>query len=261
MMAPHTPLFDIQNLKVEVEGREILKDFTLKINRGEVHALMGRNGSGKTTLSNTLMGHPKYKVTAGSMRLEGEEISGLSPDERAKRRLFLCFQYPVAIPGVTVSNFLRTSLKAVRGQEIDPKDFRKIIKQEIQALGIPESFMTRSMNDGFSGGEKKRLETLQMRLLQPKVAILDEADSGLDVDALRAVAKSVDGMRGPDRGILVITHYQRLLDYITPDYVHILMDGRIVKSGTKELALEVENKGYDWIQTGKNNDATTTLTR
>lgn len=227
-------------------GTPILKGINLKIMPGEVHALMGRNGSGKTTLSHTLMGHPSYEVTSGDIKMNGQSLNDLPPDERAKRRLFLGFQYPTAIPGVTVANFLRASLKAVRGEEIPVKEMRKLIKSEIEALQIPESFMSRFLNDGFSGGEKKRLETLQMRLLQPKMAILDETDSGLDVDALRLVSQQIESLRAPDRGILLITHYQRMLNYIKPDHVHILMNGEIVQSGGPELALKVEDIGYDW---------------
>jgi Fe-S cluster assembly ATP-binding protein len=239
-------LFEVKNLKVQVDETLILKGINLKIMPGEVHALMGRNGSGKTTLSHTLMGHPAYEVIDGEVILSGELINDLEPDERAKRRLFLGFQYPTSIPGVTVANFLRASLKAVRGDEVPVKEMRKLIKAEIEALQIPEDFMNRFLNDGFSGGEKKRLETLQMRLLQPKMAILDETDSGLDVDALRLVSQQIESLRAPDRGILLITHYQRMLNYIKPDFVHILMNGEIVQSGGPELALKVEDIGYDW---------------
>ncbi len=244
-----TAIFEIQDLHVSVEGKPVLKGLTLEISPGEVHALMGRNGCGKTTLSHTIMGHPKYEITSGRILLSGEDLAGLSPDERARKRLFLAFQYPVGVPGVTVANFLRSSLKAVRGAEVPPNEVRKLIKKELVALGIPESFMTRSLNDGFSGGEKKRLETLQMRLLQPKMAILDEADSGLDIDALRTVSENIDSLRSLERGILLITHYQRMLNYIRPDFVHVLMDGRIVKSGGPELAQLLEEKGYDWVAT------------
>jgi Fe-S cluster assembly ATP-binding protein len=241
-----TPLFEVRDLKVRVGETLILKGINLKVMPGEVHALMGRNGSGKTTLSHTLMGHPSYEIESGEILLNGELLNELEPDERAKRRLFLGFQYPTAIPGVTVANFLRASLKAVRGDEVPVKEMRKLIKSEIEALQIPEEFMSRFLNDGFSGGEKKRLETLQMRLLQPKMAILDETDSGLDVDALRLVSQQIESLRAPDRGILLITHYQRMLNYIKPDKVHILMNGEIVQSGGPELALKVEEIGYDW---------------
>jgi len=241
-----TPLFEVRDLKVRVGETLILKGINLKVMPGEVHALMGRNGSGKTTLSHTLMGHPAYEIESGEILLNGELLNDLEPDERAKRRLFLGFQYPTAIPGVTVANFLRASLKAVRGDEVPVKEMRKLIKSEIESLQIPEEFMSRFLNDGFSGGEKKRLETLQMRLLQPKMAILDETDSGLDVDALRLVSQQIESLRAPDRGILLITHYQRMLNYIKPDKVHILMNGEIVQSGGPELALKVEEIGYDW---------------
>lgn len=247
-MSKSQVLFEIRDLKVSVEGKEVLKGISLTVNRGEVHALMGRNGSGKTTLSHTLMGHPKYAVTGGQILLDGEDIASLSADERAKRGLFLCFQYPVAIPGVTVANFLRTAIRSVRGDQVPSKDVRSLIKKEAQALGIPDSFMTRSLNEGFSGGEKKKLETLQMRLLKPKMSILDETDSGLDIDALKLVSQNVDGLRSSDNGILLITHYQRMLNYIKPDQVHVLMDGRIVKSGQADLALALEERGYDWLE-------------
>ena len=240
--------FVIDDLHVSVEGREVIKGLSLTIKGGEVHAIMGRNGAGKTTLSHTLMGHPKYVVTSGRILLNGEDITALTADERARKRIFLAFQYPVAIPGVTVANFLRASLRAVRGAELPAKEVRKTILKEAENLGVPESFMTRSLNDGFSGGEKKRLETLQMRLLQPSVAILDETDSGLDIDALKKISENIQNYRSPDRGILLITHYQRMLDYIKPDYVHVLLDGQIVKTGDSSLALELESKGYDWIQ-------------
>ena len=208
------PLFEIENLHVEIEGKKIISGLNLSVPHGEVHALMGRNGSGKTTLSHVIMGNPQYKVTQGDIRLKGESILSLSPDERAKKRIFLAFQYPTAIPGVTVANFLRSSIRAVRGDEVPPKEVRKTIRQELEKLEIPESFMTRFLNEGFSGGEKKRLETLQLRLLNPEFAILDETDSGLDVDALKKVAERIESIRSPERSILLITHYQKMLDYI-----------------------------------------------
>jgi Fe-S cluster assembly ATP-binding protein len=242
-------LLEIKNLHVEVEGKQILKGVNLQINRGETHVIMGRNGSGKTTLSNTIMGHPRYRVTQGAILLDGEDITGLSPDERARKRIFLGFQYPVAVPGVTVSNFLRTAVKAVRGDEVPAREFRTLVKKECADLQVPESFMSRFLNEGFSGGEKKRLETLQLRLLQPKLAILDETDSGLDIDALRTVAESIAKLKSSERGILLITHYQRMLNYIKPDHVHVFMDGRILESGGAELALQLEEKGYEaWAQ-------------
>ena len=241
------PLLEIRDLWVTVEGKQVLKGLNLEIGVGETHAIMGRNGSGKTTLSHTIMGHPKYEVTSGHIFLDGEDISELSPFERARKRIFLAFQYPVTIPGVTVANFLRTAIKAVRGDEVAPKDFRKLVRSELQALNIPESFMTRALNDGFSGGEKKRLETLQMRLLQPRFAILDETDSGLDIDALKDVSDRINTLRDQTRSFLLITHYQRMLNYIKPDFVHVFFDGQIVKTGGAELAHELETRGYDWI--------------
>jgi len=240
-------LLEIKNLKVEVEGKEVLHGVNLVINAGEVHAIMGKNGSGKTTLSNTIMGHPKYKVTQGDILLNGKSILEMQPDERARARLFLAFQYPVAIPGVTVAQFLRSSILSVRKGEIAPKDVRKLIKEEMTKLDIPESFMIRSLNEGFSGGEKKRLETLQMQLLKPSMTILDETDSGLDIDSLRRVSESVQALRANDRGILLITHYQRMLGYVKPDFVHVFIDGKIVKSGGADLALELEERGYEWL--------------
>lgn len=242
------PLFEIRDLHVSVEGKEVLKGVNLVVRRGEVHAVMGRNGTGKTTLSYTLMGHPKYEVTSGSIWLEGEEITRLKPEERARKRLFLAFQYPVAIPGVSVASFLRASMKSVRGAEVDPSKIRSLIKEELRHLSIPESFMTRSLNEGFSGGEKKRLETLQLRLLQPKMAVLDETDSGLDIDALRIVSENLQTFRNSERGMLVITHYQRMLNYIKPDVVHVFGSGRVLESGGPELALKLEERGYDWVE-------------
>jgi Fe-S cluster assembly ATP-binding protein len=243
----NAPLLEIRDLTVEVEGKEVLHGVSLIIRAGEVHAIMGKNGSGKTTLSNTVMGHPRYKVTGGEILMNGESLQGLTPDERAKRRLFLAFQYPVAVPGVTVAQFLRAAILSVRAGEVQPRDVRKLIKQEMAALDIPDSFMTRFLNEGFSGGEKKRLETLQLRLLQPKMMILDETDSGLDIDSLRRVSESIDSQRGGGKGILLITHYQRMLSYVKPDFVHVFIDGKIVKSGGANLALELEERGYEWL--------------
>jgi Fe-S cluster assembly ATP-binding protein len=248
MSLPNTPLFQIKDLHVEVDGKKVLQGVNLTVNRGEVHAIMGRNGTGKTTLSYTLMGHPKYTVTQGSIILEGEDITNLKPEERARKRLFLAFQYPVAVPGVSVASFLRASLKAVRLTEVEPKNFRALIKTELKSLGIPEAFMTRSLNEGFSGGEKKRLETLQLRLLEPKMAVLDETDSGLDIDALKSVAENLDNYRSPERGILLITHYQRMLNYIKPDFVHVFGSGRVLQSGGPELAHKLESQGYEWVE-------------
>ena len=237
-------LLQIEDLHVAVEGKEILEGLTLTVNAGEVHALMGPNGSGKSTLSFCLMGHPKYQVTAGRMLYRGEDIAALSPDARAKRGMFLAFQYPTAIPGVTITNFLRAAMRGVRGQDVPVKEFRQTVKTHLKALGIPDAFMNRYVNDGFSGGEKKRLEILQMAVLNPALAVLDETDSGLDIDALKTVAGGINALRTPQRGILLITHYQRLLNYITPDAVHVLVEGRVVRSGGAELALELESKGY-----------------
>ena len=242
------PLLEVKDLHVEVEGKEILKGLSLAIHRGEVHALMGPNGSGKSTLSNTLMGHPKYHVVGGAIAYKGEDLAGLKANERAQAGMFLAFQYPTAIPGVTVTNFLRTVLKAIRGKEIPVKDFRKELKEKMELLDMKDSFAGRYVNDGFSGGEKKRLEILQMALIQPQLAILDETDSGLDIDALKVVADDINRLRSPEIGMLVITHYQRLLNYVQPDFVHVLIEGKIERSGGKELALELESKGYDWLE-------------
>ena len=244
------PLLVIEDLHVAVEGKEILKGLTLAVNAGEVHALMGPNGSGKSTLSFCLMGHPKYAVTGGRIRYRGEELDGLSPDARAKRGMFLAFQYPTAIPGVTIVNFLRAALRGVRGGDVPVKEFRQTVKTHLKALGIPDAFVNRYVNDGFSGGEKKRLEILQMAVLNPALAVLDETDSGLDIDALKTVAAGINALRTPERGILLITHYQRLLNYIRPDRVHVLVDGRMARSGGAELALELEAKGYEGFRDG-----------
>ena len=239
------PLFVVNNLHVSVDGKPILKGLSLAVSAGEVHALMGPNGSGKSTLSFCLMGHPKYEVTAGRILYQGEDISALSPDKRAQRGIFLEFQYPIAIPGVTIANFLRAAIRGVRGADVPVKEFRQMVKTQLKTLGIPDTFMNRYVNDGFSGGEKKRLEILQMAVLNPALAVLDETDSGLDIDALKTVAAGINALRGPQRGILLITHYQRLLNYVKPDRVHVLVDGRLVRSGGPELALELEAKGYE----------------
>ena len=238
-------LLKVDGLHVAVEGKEILKGLTLTVNAGEVHALMGPNGSGKSTLSFCLMGHPKYEITGGRILYQGQDIASLSPDERARRGVFLAFQYPTAIPGVTITNFLRAAMRGVRGGDVPVKEFRQTVKTQLKALGIPDAFMNRYVNDGFSGGEKKRLEILQMAVLNPSLAVLDETDSGLDIDALKVVAGGINALRSPQRGILLITHYQRLLNYITPDAVHVMVDGRIARSGGPELALELESKGYE----------------
>lgn len=245
---------DIRNLYVSIQGKEILKGFSLVVRQGEVHAIMGPNGTGKSTLAYTLMGHPNYEVTSGEIFFKGQNILVLEPDERARMGLFLAFQYPVAIPGVTVANFLRTAINA-RRRAANPEDkgvpipeFRKILKQKMDALKVDHNFAGRYLNDGFSGGEKKRAEILQMAVLKPEIAILDETDSGLDIDALRIVSEGVNALRGSDLGVLLITHYQRMLNYITPDWVHIMLDGRIVESGKAELALHLEEHGYDWVR-------------
>jgi Fe-S cluster assembly ATP-binding protein len=240
-------LLQVKDLHASVDGKEILKGLDLTIRRGEVHAIMGPNGSGKSTLSNVLMGHPKYKITQGKILFKGEDIQNWSVDERARKGLFLAFQYPVAVPGVPVSKFLRMSLQAVRGKEIPILEFRKAFKEKTDLLGIADSFSGRYINEGFSGGEKKRHEILQLALLEPELAVLDETDSGLDIDALKVVSSGIEKTRGPERSILLITHYQRMLNYIQPDYIHVLAGGKIIKSGGHELAVELESKGYDWL--------------
>ena len=244
-MTKESPLLVVDELHVTVEGKEILKGVSLALNAGEVHAIMGPNGSGKSTLSFCLMGHPKYVVTSGSIRYQGENIAELSPDERAQKGIFLAFQYPTAIPGVTIANFLRAALRGVRKTDVPVKEFRTLVKTHLKSLGISDTFMNRYVNDGFSGGEKKRLEILQMAVLNPALAVLDETDSGLDIDALKTVAAGINALRTPQRGVLLITHYQRLLNYVTPNIVHVMVDGRIVRSGGAELALELEAKGYE----------------
>lgn len=237
----------IKDLHVSVEGQEILKGVDLVVKKGQVCALMGPNGSGKSTLAYTLMGHPKYTVDKGEAWYKGKNILEMGADERAKLGLFLSFQYPQEIPGVSVSNFLRTAFNAVRPNQINVAEFVKLLKDKMKLLKVEDSFSRRYLNEGFSGGEKKRMEILQMAVLQPEMAILDETDSGLDIDSLKIVANGVNTLLGPNFGVLVITHYQRLLNYITPDRVHIMVKGRIVKSGGKELAHELEAKGYDEV--------------
>ncbi len=246
-MTSNTPVLEIQDLHISIDNKEITKGVSLQIGAGEVHAIMGPNGSGKSTLANALMGHPRYTITAGRILLRGEDVTADTPDARARKGLFLGLQYPVAIPGVTMVNFLRHALNAVRGQEVPIREFRQLLMSKMAMLKMDEQFARRYINEGFSGGEKKRAEILQMALLQPKIAVLDETDSGLDVDALRTVAEGINDVREGDMGVLLITHYQRMLNYITPDFVHIMVDGRIARSGTRELALEVENNGYDAI--------------
>jgi Fe-S cluster assembly ATP-binding protein len=237
----------IEDLTVAVEGKQILNGLSLEVPVGEVHAIMGPNGSGKSTLANTLMGHPRYQVTAGHIYFKGEDITGLTPDKRARKGLFLAMQYPTAIPGVTMVNFLRAALKNIRGQDIPVREFRQILQETMALLKMDEAFARRYVNDGFSGGEKKRAEVLQMGILRPAMAIMDETDSGLDIDALRTVAEGINALKGPEMGIMLITHYQRILNYVTPDHVHVLYKGRIVRSGSGALAAELEEKGYDWI--------------
>lgn len=239
---------EIVNLRVSVEGNEILKGVNLSVPKGEVHALMGPNGSGKSTLANTLMGHPGYQITDGDIRWKGESLVGLGADERARRGLFLAFQYPAEIYGVSVTNFLRMAQAARVGATGSFSDFQKTLKKQMEILEIEPAFSQRYLNEGFSGGEKKRHEILQMGMLEPEMAILDETDSGLDIDALKIVSRGVNGLRGPKMGMLLITHYQRLLDYIIPDRVHVLIEGRIVLSGDRNLALELEAQGYDWVK-------------
>ncbi len=245
-------MIEIKNLHVSVEGTEILKGIDLSVNAGEVHAIMGPNGSGKSTLAQVIAGHPSYEVTGGSIVYEGKDLFESEPDERACDGIFLAFQYPVAIRGITNAYFLRSAVNAVRkhrGQEeLDTLDFIEVLEEKLKVIGWDESLMNRPVNDGFSGGEKKRNEILQMAVLEPKLAVLDETDSGLDIDALRIVADAVNKLRRPDNATLIVTHYQRLLHYIQPDFVHVLAGGRIVRSGGKELALELEEKGYDWLR-------------
>jgi len=244
----------INNLYAGIDGNEILKGVDLTVNQGEVHALMGPNGTGKSTLAYVLMGHPKYKVTEGEVIFKGVNLLDLKPDERARMGLFLAFQYPVAIPGVSVANFLRTAVNARRKADhpedkgIPIPEFRTMLKAKMDLLKMDHAFAGRYLNDGFSGGEKKKAEILQMAALEPEIAILDETDSGLDIDALRIVSDGVNTLRGEDLGVLVITHYQRVLNYIKPDYVHIMLDGRIVESGGPELALTLEEQGYEWLR-------------
>jgi Fe-S cluster assembly ATP-binding protein len=264
MTHTHAPELVIKDLHVAIEGKEILKGLSLEVGKGEIHALMGPNGSGKSTFANTLMGHPKYQVTSGDILFKGESILELEADERSRAGLFMAFQYPVAIPGVTVANFLRTALNArlapadtngsgamPRHRGIAPKEFRALLKDKMALLKMDESFAGRYLNDGFSGGEKKRTEILQMAVLKPEIAVMDETDSGLDIDALRIVSDGVNALAGPAMGVLVITHYNRILNYIKPDRVHVMVDGRIQVSGGPDLALKLESQGYDWVRDGQ----------
>jgi len=246
------PMLVVQNLHVTVGNVEILKGVDLTVNAGEVHAIMGPNGSGKSTLANTLAGRPEYTVTQGGAVYEGKELLKMLPEDRARGGIFLAFQYPVELPGVRFTEFLRTSLNALRGhhgqEEIKVRDFNRMFQEKMKTVEIDPDLVKRSVNEGFSGGEKKRSEILQLLMLDPKLALLDETDSGLDIDALRIVANGVNLFRGPGKAIVLVTHYQRILNYITPDYVHVLLDGRIVKSGGSELAHELEAKGYEWVR-------------
>jgi Fe-S cluster assembly ATP-binding protein len=245
-------LLEIKDLHAGIEGREILKGLNLNVKAGEVHAIMGPNGSGKSTLSKVLAGHPTYEVLSGEVIYEGKNLLELDPDERAREGVFLAFQYPVEIPGVSNSQFLRLAynekMKHHGLEELDPLEFNDYLTEKAKIVEMDKSFFKRSVNEGFSGGEKKRNEILQMAVLEPKLAILDETDSGLDIDALRIVAEGVNKLRNSENGIILVTHYQRLLNYIKPDFVHVLADGKIVKQGGKELALELEEKGYDWVK-------------
>ncbi|WP_242084008.1 Fe-S cluster assembly ATPase SufC [Aestuariivivens sediminis] len=247
-------MLKIENLHASVEDKNILQGINLEVNAGEVHAIMGPNGSGKSTLASVIAGKEDYEVTKGSIQFNGEDIEELDAEERAHKGVFMSFQYPVEIPGVSVTNFIKTAInesrKAQGLEEMSAKDMLKLIREKADLLEIDRKFLSRSLNEGFSGGEKKRNEIFQMAMLDPKLAILDETDSGLDIDALRIVANGVNKLRSKDKAIIVITHYQRLLDYIIPDFVHVLHNGKIVKSGTKELAHELEEKGYDWVKEG-----------
>ena len=243
-----TPLLEIRDLRATIGEKEILKGLSLSIREGEVHAIMGPNGSGKSTLANVLMGSPAYTVTGGDILFRGESLLGMTPDARARAGLFLAFQYPIAIPGVTLVNFMRQALNARRGADVPIREFRELLFKQMELLDVNQDFARRYVNDGFSGGEKKRAEMLQMAVLQPSMAVLDETDSGLDIDALRTVAEGVNTIMHPGMGLLLITHYQRLLNYIKPQFVHVLIGGRIVKSGGPELALQLEESGYDELE-------------
>ena len=245
-------MLEIKNLHVSIDDTKILKGLNLNVNAGEVHAIMGPNGSGKSTLASVIAGREDYEVTDGEINFSGNELSDLGPDERAREGIFLAFQYPVEIPGVSTTNFMKTAVNQIRESKgekpLDAVAFLKLMKEKMKLVNIKQELLSRSINEGFSGGEKKRNEIFQMAMLDPKLSILDETDSGLDIDALKIVSNGVNALRNKDNATVVVTHYQRLLDYIVPDYVHVLMDGRIVKSGDKTLALELEEKGYDWIK-------------
>jgi Fe-S cluster assembly ATP-binding protein len=250
---PFMQQLEIRNLTAAIGENEIIRKLDLSVGIGQVHAIMGPNGSGKSTLAKVIAGHPEYEVRSGEVLMDGESILGLEPDERARKGLFLAFQYPSEVPGVTIANFLRAAVQArmPEGEELEATDYYAKLYEKMDLLDIDRSFTSRAVNDGFSGGEKKRCEILQMAMLEPRYAVLDETDSGLDIDALKIVAHGVNSLRGPERGILLITHYQRLLNYIIPDFVHVMVQGRIVRSGGKDLALELEEKGYDWTRERK----------
>jgi len=252
-------LLEIRDLYASVDGNEILKGIDLKVNKGEVHAIMGPNGSGKSTLAKVLAGHPSYEVTRGEVLFEGKNLLELSPDVRAREGVFMAFQYPIEVPGVSNAQFLRLAYnekqKHLGQEELDPLEFKDLLKEKAKIVEMEASFMTRSVNEGFSGGEKKRNEILQMAVLDPKLSVLDETDSGLDIDALRIVAEGVNKLHDPEKAVMLVTHYQRLLNYIIPDFVHVLYGGKIVKEGGKELALELEVKGYDWLKNGNGRGA------
>ena len=241
-------MLKIEDLQVEIDGQEIVKGLNLEVGEGEIHAIMGPNGSGKSTLANVLMGHPRYEVTEGSITFQGEDVFELEPDERAKLGMFLAFQYPSEVPGVSVANFLRTAVNSVREEELSPMEMYRLLQEKMAIMQMDPKFAERYLNEGFSGGEKKRNEILQMLMLDPKLAIMDETDSGLDIDALQVVARGVNELRGPEFSAVIITHYQRILRYIEPDHVHVMLDGRLVTSGGKELADDLEEKGYDWVR-------------
>jgi len=253
--AAGSPLLEIQDLHVTVAGQAVLRGVSLEVHAGEVHAIMGPNGSGKSTLAHVLTGRPGYEIVSGSVRFQGRDLLALAPEQRARAGLFLGFQYPVEIPGVNNAYLLKAALNAARrerGQsELDAFDFLALVREKMQLMRMDESFLSRGVNEGFSGGERKRNEILQMLVLEPKLALLDETDSGLDIDALKLVAHGIDTLRSPDRGIVLVTHYQRLLDYVVPDQVHVLAHGRIVRSGDRTLALELERRGYDWVSAGE----------
>jgi Fe-S cluster assembly ATP-binding protein len=248
-------MLEVKNLHARIEGNEILKGINLKVNAGEVHAIMGPNGSGKSTFAQVLAGREEFKVTQGKVNYEGKDLLDMAAEDRAREGIFLAFQYPVEIPGVSNTNLLKTALNEIRKyhgeDELDAMDFLSLIKDKMKLVELDKSFLSRSVNEGFSGGEKKRNEIFQMAVLQPKLALLDETDSGLDIDALKIVANGVNKLRSKDNATILVTHYQRLLNYIVPDFVHVLYNGKIVRSGGKELALELEEKGYDWIKNGK----------